>query len=170
VVNRFILTLATVVIVAGTASSETRTLSAPDVSLEQRSKTDGSAYYLLQFSLPVDFTLVRHAWLELRMGISSVDVEGFRDPAPRFDVFALKQPLTGDPSEELFASTRIPMSRPVGVSANRLVRIDVTEFVLAVLADQMPNHGLVLGALLPGSRGVFEIGSAMGDATLVLIE
>ncbi len=73
------------------------------------------------------------------------------------DVYALKEFVSGDPEPSDFAPTSIPMSRPVGAGTNRLVRVDITEFVRVILDDPSKNHGLVLGPLTTDKRGIFDV-------------
>jgi hypothetical protein len=108
-------------------------------------------------SLPEKLTTVTHAWLELRADISAKNLNGFVDPAPVFEVYALKQTLSGDPEPSKFESTKLPMSRPVATGTDRLVKIDITEFVQKILADPSKNHGLVVGPLTNDKRGVFTV-------------
>lgn len=62
-----------------------------------------------------------------------------------------------DPEQSDFEATRIPMSRPVAAGGDRLVKIDITEFVRLIIADPSKNHGLVLGPLTNDKRGIFAV-------------
>lgn len=126
-------------------------------TVTERVMSDGTRYYSVEVSLPENVAMVFRAWLELRADVSARNLSGFVDPAPMCEVFALKRPLSGDPEESNFEATSLPMSRPVAIGSDRLVRIDVTEFVRRILADPSKNHGLVLGPLTNDKRGIFTI-------------
>jgi hypothetical protein len=98
--------------------------------------------------------------------VSPAEDASFQDPAPVFEVYALNQALNETLSSELFVTMRVPMSRPVATGWNRIVRIDVTEFVQRVLANPAMNHGLVVGAVTEASTGDFVLGTE-GDGAVV---
>lgn len=123
----------------------------------ERSAADGTTYYSIALSLSDDLTFVTHAWLEFRADVSAKDLDGFVDPAPTLEVYALKQTLSGDPDPSKFEAMRQPMTRPVAIGTDRLVRIDITEFVQKILTDPSKNHGIVLGPLTRDKRGIFDI-------------
>jgi hypothetical protein len=108
--------------------------------------TEGT-YYSLSISIPGEVQTIRQAWLELRMDVDAPEVNGFRDPAPMFEVFMLKSELSGPLDEESFEPTRLPMARPVATGSGRRVRIDIADFVRKVIASPSANHGLVLGSV-----------------------
>ncbi len=118
---------------------------------------DGTTYYSVSLSLPPGLASVTHAWLELRADVSAKDLSGFQDPAPVLDVYGLNQALARDPEPSMFDATRIPMSRPVAVGVNRLIKINITEFVEKIFADPSKNHGIVLGPLTADKRGIFGV-------------
>jgi hypothetical protein len=118
---------------------------------------DGTTYYSVALSLPQSLKSVSYAWLELRADVSAKDLNGFVDPAPVLDVYALKEALAGDPETANFEATRLPMSRPVAAGDDRLIKIDITEFVQEILVDPSKNHGIVLGPLTADKRGVFAV-------------
>ena len=118
---------------------------------------DGTKFYSLTIPIPEGVTTVAQAWLEFRADISAKDLDGFVDPAPVLDVLALQSAMTGDAIPSKFAPTTVPMSRPVAIGEDRLVRIDVTEFVRKILAEPTKNQGIVLGPLTADKRGIFTI-------------
>ena len=126
-------------------------------SVTERVASDGTMYYSVGISLPENLTTATHAWLELRADVSAKDLGRFVDPAPLFEVYALKQTLSGDPEPSKFEATRLPMSRPIATGTDRLVKIDITEFVQKILADPSKNHGLVIGPLTNDKRGIFVV-------------
>ena len=126
-------------------------------SITERVASDGTRYYSVEISLSENLNTVSHAWLELRADVSARNLNGFVDPAPVFEVYALKRALSGDPEQSDFEATRIPMSRPVATGTDRLLKIDVTEFVRLIVADPSKNHGLVVGPLTNDKRGVFVV-------------
>lgn len=128
-----------------------------EVVVTEHTATDESTYYSIAISLPAGISSVAYAWLEFRADISAKEVNGFVDPVPILEVYALKQPLSGDPDESEFETTIVPMSRPTAAGVNRLVRIDITEHVQRILASPSKNHGFVLGPLTADKRGIFEI-------------
>lgn len=153
----FLLIIALAGVLPDLAAADAVSVSSPAVAITERTAGDGTAYYSVAISLPKGLTTISHARLEFRADVSAKDVNGFVDPAPVLDVYALQEPLTGEPEPSEFTSTRIPMSRPVATGANRLVRIDVTEYVQKILADPSKNFGLVLGPLTADKRGIFEV-------------
>lgn len=126
-------------------------IASSNLTTHTSADTSEGRYYTLAIALPSSIERVRHAWLELRLDVSVADTQGFRDPVPVFQVFMLKQSLSGEPSEASFETMRMPMSRPVAAGTNRLVKIDITEYLGAILAHPSANHGLVLGSAT-GSR------------------
>jgi len=93
----------------------------------------------------------------MRMDVSARDGEIVADPAPLLEVFALKRALTGEPTPSDFDTTRLPMSRPVSLGSDRLVRIEITEFAQRILADPSKNHGLVVGSMTGARSGEFTL-------------
>jgi hypothetical protein len=126
-------------------------------TLAEHIASDGTRYYTAEISIPENLSTVSLAWLELRANVSAKDVSGFVDTAPVLDVYALKQTLTGDPEPSKFEVTRLPMSRPVAAGTDRLIKIDITEFVQMILANPSKNYGLVLGPLTSDKRGIFAV-------------
>jgi hypothetical protein len=118
---------------------------------------DGTKFYSLTILVPEGVTTVAQAWLEFRADVSAKDLNGFVDPAPVLDVFALESAMTSDAVPSKFAPTALPMSRPVAVGDDRLVRVDITEFVRRILAEPTKNQGIVLGPLTNDKRGIFAI-------------
>lgn len=112
---------------------------------------------VVTFALPEGLATVRQAWLEMRVDVSVREVGGFRDPAPLFEVYALSADVTGAIQPKMFREMLAPMSRPVAVGENRLVRIDITEFVRLILDDPESNHGVAFGAVTADTRGVFAV-------------
>jgi hypothetical protein len=158
----------------GVAIAEKITATPATVTVAQRSAEDETTYYLVTVSFPRGLTSVSHARLEFRVDVSARDVNGFVDSAPILDVYALNQVLSGDPDISKFEAARIPMSRPVASGANRLIRIDVTEYVQGILVDPSKNNGIVLGPLTADKRGIFHInengfGEGVG-AQIVIVE
>lgn len=145
------------------------TLDTSSISISERNRNDGAVYYHVQYAPPGNIQTVRHAWLELVMDISTLPTGDFQDPTPIFEVFALNQSLSGDPSMEFFQLTTLPMSRPVAVG-DRLVKVDITEAVQRVMANPENNYGLVVGTVILEKRGEFKIQSGPDAARIVLIE
>lgn len=141
---------------ASVASAEKETFSLTARNLAVRT-SDERPYYIVEFDLPEIVQTVRHAWLDLRVDVSSIEVAGFADPAPVFEVYALTRALSGELDVSMFGTTRVPMSRPVAAGTDRLVRIEITEFVQKIRTDPMTNHGIVLGELTGDRRGNFII-------------
>jgi hypothetical protein len=139
------------------ARAGTTELTPAETAVTPRVAVDGTTYYSVAISLPAGLTSVTHAQLEFRADISARDLTGYLDPAPVLDVYALKEALRGDPDPSKFEATRLPMSRPVAAGADRLVKIDITDFVRMILGDPSKNHGLVLGPLTADKRGIFTI-------------
>ena len=108
------------------------------------------------------------------LSVSVPEVSGFEDPAPMFQVFMLKDELSGEPTEASFVDLRLPMSRPVVVGLNRHVSIDVTEYVKKILLTPTANHGLVIGSVTGERRAtIVPRSNAFGAgvvAQLVFIE
>jgi hypothetical protein len=156
--------------ITGDTRAEKVALVSPSVSVEQRTRTDGVNYYLVQINLPADVSSIRYAWLELRVDTSSDRIDGFADPVPLFEAYALNRSLTSDPTTDFFEPTLVPMSRPVPVGADRLVKIDVTEFVRNVAVNPSSNYGLVVGAVTPVGRRAIVVRSGGEDSRLVIIE
>ncbi len=127
------------------------------VTVTELTARDGTTYYSIGFNIPNGLSSVSHAWLEFRADISARELNGFTDPAPMLEVYALKQALSGDPDPSEFEPTAIPMSRPVATGANRLVRVDITEIVQMILAEPSKNHGIVLGPLTADKRGIVDL-------------
>jgi hypothetical protein len=139
------------------ARAGTTELTPAATTVTQHVAADGTTYYSVAISLPAGLASVAHARLEFRADISARDLTGYVDPAPVLDVYALKEALRRDPDPSKFEATRLPMSRPVAAGADRLVKIDITDFIRTILADPSKNHGLVLGPLTTDKRGIFAI-------------
>jgi len=149
-----------IVLVCGMPSvvlAEASSLDPAATTVTERAASDGTTYYSVGITLPENLTRVSHAWLELHADVSARNLNGFIDPAPVFEVYALNQTLSGDPEPSRFVATRLPMSRPVATGTGRLVKIDITEFVQSILADPSKNHGLVIGPLTDDKRGIFTV-------------
>lgn len=156
--NRVTILLAAATFVLLTSVEASGTAIAPVAAVvAEHSAADGTSYYSIALSLPENLTFVTHAWLEFRADVSAKDLNGFVDPAPTLEVYALKQMLSGDPDPSKFEAMRQPMTRPVAIGADRLVRIDITEFVKRIISDPSMNHGIVLGPLTRDKRGIFDI-------------
>lgn len=144
------------------------------VTISERTAGDETKFYVVSISLPAGSASVSHARLEFRADVSATNLNGFVDPAPILDIYVLNQSLTGDPDASKFAATRIPMSRPVAAGENRLIKIDVTEYVQMIVTDPSKNHGIVLGSLTGDKLGVFHVREdGFGDgveAQLVIVE
>lgn len=115
-------------------------------------------YYIIEFDLPQSISSVRHAWLEAYVDVSLANEE-LPDAAPMLDVYVLKRTLSGEPTPSDFETTRIPLSRPIALGANRLMRIDISEFAKTILAEPGRNHGLVIGSLSGARTGNFALRS-----------
>jgi len=133
------------------------TIAPVPAAVTEHSAADGTTYYSVALLLPNNLTFVTHAWLEFRADVSAKDLNGFVDPAPTLEVYALKQTLSGDPEPSKFEVMRQPMTRPVAIGSDRLIKIDITEFVQKILTDPSKNHGIVLGPLTRDKRGIFDI-------------
>ena len=147
--------LVTVCVLSNDVRAETAGVALATTTVTEHVASDGTTYYSVGISLPENLTTVTYAWLEFRADVSARDLNRFVDPAPLFEVYALNQTLSGDPEPSKFEATRLPMSRPVATGTDRLVKIDITEFVQKILADPSENHGLVIGSLTNDKRGVF---------------
>lgn len=132
-------------------------IAASSLTVHASLDTTEGAYYTLSVAVPAGIETIRQAWLELRADVDVSEIEGFRDPAPVFQVFMLKSELSGEPTEESFEVTRVPMSRPVALGTRRLIRIDVADFVRKIVANPSANHGLVLGSVTGDRRASFEV-------------
>lgn len=163
----FAITVVTLVL-GGTALAAVQTVSVPAGAITERTTADGSTYYQIALDLPPTVQSVRHAWLHLRLDVSSTSVDGFQDPAPMLEVYGLKGELSRDPSPEALEKTRLPMSRPVAAGTNRLVKIDITEIVRAIVADPSTDYGVVVGSVTTASNGVFALQS--GTVSIVVID
>jgi hypothetical protein len=140
------------------ASAQVRHVDIPSSNLKfYRPPAGQGPYYVLTITLPGEIQSVRQAWLELRADLTVPEIDGFHDPTSIFQVFMLKQPLEGEPTDDSFEPLRIPMSRPVATGTNRSIKIDVTEYVQRILADPPANHGLILGSVTGARRGNFQI-------------
>jgi len=155
--TRLAFLLVTVCVLSNDVRAETAGVALATTTVTEHVASDGITYYSVGISLPENLTTVTRAWLELRADVSARNVSGFVDPAPVFEVYALNQTLSGDPEPSKFEATRLPMSRPVATGTDRLVKIDITEFVQRILADPSKNHGLVIGPLTNDKRGVFTV-------------
>jgi hypothetical protein len=151
------------------ASAQVRHVDIPNSNLTAHAaRTEGEGpYYVLALTLPAEIRVARQAWLELRADLSVPEMNGFRDPTSIFQVFMLKNELSGDPTEEDFETLRVPMSRPVAVGTERSIKIDVTEYVQRILGDPSVNHGLILGSVTGERRGNFQIKSDAFGAGIV---
>jgi hypothetical protein len=135
-----------------------RTLVLTRAQLVGYEQIDSTAcrYYALRVVLPPDIVRVQHAWLELHADVIPEEGMGFTDPAPLFQVYVLSSaPVGATISGELLRTPRIPMSRPVAAGTNRLIRINITEYVREIAAEPSLNHGLVIGAVLGDSVTTF---------------
>ena len=127
-------------------------IEVPNANLLAHERADSTVgYYSLAVPVPQGVEGVIQAWLEITLDVSHDSMDGFIDPVPILEVFMLAGPVSGGVSESSVASTRLPMSRPVAIGENRLVRVDVTEFIQRVLRRPQDNYGLVFGTIL-GSR------------------
>jgi hypothetical protein len=154
---------------AASARADVQTLPATASHIEVSTSSE-SSHYVVEFDVPVNVRSVRQAWLEVRMDVSASDLNGFVDPAPMLEVYMLKQSISGDPDPSVFDTTGIPMSRPVALGTNRLVRLEITEFVQRILADPRKNHGIVMGSLTGTRSGEFAMKSnGFGPGTPVRI-
>lgn len=127
------------------------------VIVTQHAALDETTYYSITITPPAGVKPIGHAWLEFRADIAAKQIDGFADPVPILDVYALKQPLSGDPDSSEFESTMVPMSRPTAAGTNRLIRIDITEYFQRILAEPSTNYGIVLGPLMSDKRGIFDL-------------
>lgn len=149
---RLLLTTGLTLLWTASAYAGITTIEVPNSSLLTHQTADSTvAYYSLAVPIPQGFEGVVQAWLEIKLDVSHDSMDGFIDPAPILEVFMLAGPVSGQVSESSLASTRLPMSRPVSIGENRLVRVDVTEFIQRVLRHPQDNYGLVFGTVL-GSR------------------
>jgi hypothetical protein len=171
-----VLLVSVICCLAAGAVSATETviaLSASEIAVvEEEGSAVATGPRVASFALPAGITGVRQAWLELRVDVTATEVSGFRDPAPLFEVYALNTDVTGAIQPKMFREMQVPMSRPVAVGENRLVRIDITEFVRAILEEPEANHGLTFGAVTADTRGLFAVrvdGFGQGTAARVRI-
>lgn len=133
-----------------------QTVAVAASSLKAITTVEGT-HYVVEFELPQNLGSVRSAWLEVRLDVSVRNDEGPTDPAPMLEVYMLKNTLSGDPAPADFEETRLPMSRPVALGTNRLVKIDITEFAQRIFADPTKNHGIVIGSLTGARTGEFLV-------------
>ncbi len=154
--TRFSLVLALVCAFPPIAVGEVQTVGVAASGVEATTTIEGT-HYLVEFELPQNLGSVRQAWLEVYMDVWSRNDEGPVDPAPILEVYMLKNTLSGDPEPSNFEVTRLPMSRPVALGANRLVRIEITDFAQRIFADPTKNHGIVLGSLTGAQTGDFVV-------------
>jgi hypothetical protein len=173
---KIILVVSALCCLAAGAVSATETVIALSASEIAVVEVEGSAVAtgprVAAFTLPAGIAGVRQAWLELRVDVTATEVGEFRDPEPLFEVYALNAEVTGAIQPKMFREMQVPMSRPVAVGENRLVRIDITEFVQKVLANPTSNHGLAFGAVTTDTRGVFAVrtdGFGPGIAARVMV-
>jgi len=165
---RHLLGVALICVIAPAASGDTRTIEISANRVESTVSSEGT-YYVIEFDLPQNLASVRSAWLEVRLNVSATN-DGPADPAPMLEVYMLKQAIVGDPDPSEFEATRLPMSRPVALGTNRLVKIDVTEFASAVFADPNKNHGIVIGSLTGARTGGFVVnGDGFGPGVPVRV-
>ncbi len=142
--------------IATDVAAQTQRIDLTSSNVQRITTLEGN-HYVIEFDIPEGIVSVRHAWMEVRMDVSAREPEPVADPAPMLEVYMLKNALTGDPVPADFESTRLPMSRPVALGPNRLVKLDITEFVQRILADPRTNHGIVVGSLTGARTGEFVV-------------
>jgi hypothetical protein len=133
-----------------------------DVTLVQESDTTRGTAYSLTYALPSGLTAASlgRAIMEFYVDVGVRPRGEFDSPAPLFEVYALKQPMTGafDP-ERLEVAGRA--HRPVALGDSRRVVIDVTEILRLHLDMRLVNNGMAVGSLTGERDGAFTFRSGM---------
>ena len=162
--------------VLGTAlgAEETILIRASNVTMYTPSDTTLGDFYVLQYSLPQNIATseLRMAILEMYIDIDARELNGYRNPSPLLEVYALTEALDGN-----LDSTKLrrpsPTVRNVRVGEKRLVRLDITEIMNYHINEPSMNHGLVVGSLTGGRNGLFtliinELGDTIGARVTVV--
>jgi hypothetical protein len=133
-----------------------------DVTMFQESDTTLGTAYSLTYALPAGLTAagLGRAIMELYVDVGAKPRGEFENPAPLFEVYALKQPMHGafDPERLEVAGRAI---RPIALGDSRRIVLDVTEILRAYLEARLVNNGMAVGSLTGERDGEFTFRSGM---------
>jgi len=110
---------------------------------------------------------IHRAYLEIRVDVTAVSIDGHANRAPMIYLFPLKSTFSGTLDANQFDTVRAPFARNVAVGENRRVVFDVTELVKHWAANPAENHGVLIGGLDGHRDGVYSIKSGIFGASSV---
>jgi hypothetical protein len=167
----YVLVVAALAAVIGTASAKNATITLPIGGLDARSGARGD-YYVVDFAVPDEVIGKRldSVLLELALDVSANSPED-SDNAPVVGVFPLSQSLASSgPSATPLFETGVASVRPVAVGDNRMLTIDITDIVKGWIAAPATNHGLIIGTLSGPAVGTISLKSAaLGPSTALRV-